>query len=334
MAARPMNDGKKVREDFVGPRISVLVPLFNEGGNIKPLYRKLKEVLDREGASYEILFVNDGSTDDTGKILEEIHGTESHVVVINFKRNSGQTIALSAAIDYARGEILIPMDGDLQNDPEDIPRLIEKIDKGYDVVSGWRRKRKDPLLRRRIPSIMANWIISWISGVKLHDYGCTLKAYKRDLLQNIKLYGEMHRFIPIYTRWQGGRVTEIEVSHHPRVYGRSKYGLMRTFIVILDLILIKFLGSYQTKPIHIFGGFGILSILGSLGAGIIAIYYKLSGQKDFVETPLPLLTVILFLVGFLSIFQGLLAELMVRTYYESQGKPTYLIKDVLKHEQD
>ena len=215
-----------------------------------------------------------------------------------------------------------------------IPRLIEKIDEGYDVVSGWRRKRKDPLLRRRIPSILANWIISRISGVKLHDFGCTLKAYRRDLLQNIKLYGEMHRFIPIYIGWQGGRVTEIEVAHHPRIHGRSKYGLMRTFIVILDLILIKFLGTYQTKPIHVFGGFGVINIIGSLGVGLLAVYYKLSGQKDFVQTPLPLLMVLMFLVGFLSIFMGLLAEIMMRTYYESQNKPIYLIKDILRHDQD
>ncbi|MFC1888821.1 glycosyltransferase family 2 protein [Thermodesulfobacteriota bacterium] len=316
------------------PRISVIIPLFNESQNVRPLYAKLADVLERSGLSYEIIFVDDGSTDGTGPITEEIHRADPKVVVIQFHRNFGQTAALSAGFDAARGRIIVPMDGDMQNDPEDIPALLERIDEGYDVVSGWRRKRKDSLLRRRIPSILANAIISRISGVRLHDYGCTLKAYRTGVIQDIRLYGEMHRFIPIYAAWRGGRVTEMEVRHHPRVWGRSKYGLMRTFIVILDLILIKFLGSYQTKPIHVFGSFGILSLLGSVGAGTLAVFYKLSGQKDFVETPLPLLTVLMFLVGFLSIFMGLLAEIMMRTYYESQDKPTYLIKDVLRHEQD
>ena len=232
---------------------------------------------------------------------------------------------MMAGIDAASGDILIPMDGDLQNDPSDIPRLLAKLDEGYDVVSGWRNDRKDASIKRKLPSKIANWLISKISGVHLHDYGCTLKAYKRDVIKDVKLYGEMHRFIPIYACWLGGKVAEIPVTHHPRIHGQSKYGLERIIKVILDLILVKFMAKYSQKPMYVFGGFGLFSVLLSFLCFALMLCYKFFGNKSFVETPLPMLAVLFFLMGFVCILMGFIAEMLMRTYFESQGKATYLI---------
>jgi glycosyltransferase involved in cell wall biosynthesis len=309
--------------------VSVLIPIFNEEGNLPLLYDKLALALKKTGRPYEIIFVDDGSSDGSLEILLDLREKNPNVKIISFSRNFGQTAALSAGIDCSKGDIIIPMDGDLQTDPEDILPLLQKIEEGYDVVSGWRKNRKDPFLTRRLPSVIANKIISLIGGVHLHDYGCTLKAYRRDILKNIKLYGEMHRFIPIYAQWIGARVSEIPVRHFPRGSGKSKYGMNRIFKIILDLMVVKFLLSYSQKPIYVFGGLGLLMILGGFLSGGYAIYLKLFEGTSFILTPLPLLCVLLFMLGFLSILMGFLAEILTRTYYESQGKPTYQIKEMI-----
>jgi glycosyltransferase involved in cell wall biosynthesis len=312
-----------------GIDISVVVPVYNEELNVDEMYRRLAGVIRQRSA--EFIFVDDGSTDSTFERLQELAELDARIVVISFRRNFGQTAALSAGIDNARGHTIVPIDGDLQNDPADIPRLLEKLDEGYDVVSGWRVKRQDPL-RKRLPSMVANRLISAISGVRLHDYGCSLKAYRRDVLADVRLYGEMHRFVPIYASWQGARVTEMAVNHHPRMRGKSHYGIERTLKVVLDLMVVKFLSSYATKPIYVFGGFGVLSLFGALATFALMLFYKLTGAKDFVETPLPMVVVMLVLVGCLSMLLGLVAELTVRTYYESQGKRTYAIRRVARTE--
>lgn len=303
-------------------KVSVVCPVYNEGENIEELYRRLADVVDEPA---EFVFVDDGSTDDSLARLDRLAGQDERVRVIAFRRNFGQTAALSAGIDHARGEIIVPIDGDLQNDPTDIPRLLEKLDEGFDVVSGWRVDRKDPF-HRRLPSVIANRIISIISGVHLHDYGCSLKAYRRSVLEDVRLYGEMHRFVPIYAKWQGGRVAEMAVKHHARTRGKSNYGMERTIKVVLDLIVVKFLTSYATKPIYVFGGFGMVALLLSVIAFGLMVGLRVAGIADFIQTPLPLVVVMLVLVGCLSILLGLVAELMIRTYYESQGKRTYTIK--------
>jgi glycosyltransferase involved in cell wall biosynthesis len=259
--------------------------------------------------------------------------------VISLRRNYGQTAAMSAGIDAARGEILIPMDADLQNDPADIARLLEKLNEGYDVVSGWRKNRQDKLVSRKIPSQIANRVISWIGGVPLHDYGCSLKAYRRDVLQDVKLYGEMHRFIPIYASWAGARVTEIPVDHHARTMGKSKYGISRTVKVIFDLITIKFMAEYHTKPLYVFGTFGLLAFLASIFAGVYAVFLKFAGRlglpqyhADFVETPLPILCIVMFAISVQFFLMGLLAELLVRTYHESQDKAIYAVREKIGFE--
>jgi glycosyltransferase involved in cell wall biosynthesis len=314
---------------IVKETVSVLIPVYNEEENLLPLSERLITALKKTGRPYEVIFVDDGSSDGSLEILLDISKKNPNIKVVSFSRNFGQTAALSAGIDFSKGDILIPMDGDLQNDPEDILPLLQKIEEGYDVVSGWRKNRKDPFLTRRLPSMIANKIISWIGGVHLHDYGCTLKAYRRDILKNIRLYGEMHRFIPIYAQWIGTRVSEIPVRHFPRGSGASKYGMSRVFKVILDLMVVKFLLSYSQKPIYVFGGMGLLMILGALLAGAYSIYLKFFEGTSFILTPLPLLCVLLLVLGSLSILMGFLAEILTRTYYESQGKPTYQIKEVI-----
>jgi glycosyltransferase involved in cell wall biosynthesis len=311
------------------PQISVVIPLFNEEENVRALLDELFAELAKLGRSCEVICVDDGSRDGTFAELSRIAAERNELRVIRFRLNFGQTAAMSAGIEAARGEVIIPMDGDLQNDPADIGKLLSQIDAGYDVVSGWRKNRKDKEFGRKLPSRIANRMISAISGVRLHDYGCSLKAYRRDVLSDVKLYGEMHRFIPIYASWQGARVTEMVVNHRARHAGRSKYGLSRTFKVVLDLMVVKFLASFATKPIYVFGGFGLLSFFFAGAAFLWALYFKLTGEKDFVETPLPLVTVTFILVGVLSLLMGLLAELVVRTYYESQGKRPYLIAEEL-----
>lgn len=306
--------------------ISVIIPIYNEYDNIFLLHEKLSRELPLLERDFEVILVNDGSGDGSDKLLAEVAQKDHRFKVVNLRRNFGQTAAMMAGIDYACGEIMVPMDGDLQNDPADIRRLIEKLDEGYDVVSGWRKDRQDAALKRNFPSRIANRLISWISGVHLHDYGCSLKAYNRDVIVGVKLYGEMHRFIPIYASWRGARVTEIPVTHYPRIHGTSKYGLERVAKVVLDLLVVKFLAKYATKPIYIFGGFGIANIGISALAGLYAIYLKFFEHTSFIQTPLPLICIMAFITGIMSILMGLLAELVMRTYYESQDKSVYLVK--------
>lgn len=305
--------------------LSIIIPLYNEADNIGPLFDRLTDVLTTLAQPYEIIMVNDGSTDATRERLDALADDYPSVRVVHFRRNFGQTPAMMAGIDMAKGDILIPLDGDLQNDPADIPRLLSKLDEGYDVVSGWRKDRKDNPLKRNFPSRVANWLISFISGVHLHDYGCSLKAYRRDIIKGVKLYGEMHRFIPIHATWQGARVTEVGVTHHPRVHGQSKYGMERTIKVILDLMVVKFMAKFAQKPMYLFGGFGLLS----LGlSGLFFLYMlglKIFMDKSFIATPLPLAVVIFLLIGIIAIFMGLNAEILMRTYHESQDKPTYIV---------
>jgi glycosyltransferase involved in cell wall biosynthesis len=311
------------------PEISVFLPVFNEEPNLRPLHAKLDQALKSLKRSAEIVYVDDGSTDGSLKILRELAQQDPRVRVVALRRNYGQTAAMAAGIDAAQGEVLIPMDADLQNDPADITRLLDKLDEGYDVVSGWRKDRKDKMISRKIPSMLANRLISWIGGVPLHDYGCSLKAYRRESLQDVRLYGEMHRFIPIYASWAGARVTEIPVEHHARTMGKSKYGIERTLKVVFDLMTIKFMASYQTKPIYVFGSFGMLAFAISFLAGFYAVFLKIFHRADFVQTPLPILTIVMFAVGIQFVLMGLLAEMLVRTYHESQAKPIYAVRERL-----
>lgn len=308
--------------------LSVVVPFFNEEDNARALYDELKGVLVAFGKSFEMVFVDDGSTDKTYSVLEAIAKQDDTVVVVRFRRNFGQTAALAAGIERANGEVIVPMDGDLQNDPAEIPKMLAKIAEGFECVSGWRKNRQDSGLRV-LPSKVANGLISWLSGVQLHDYGCTLKAYRRDVIEGVKLYGEMHRFIPIYAHWQGARVTEMVVNHRARVAGVSKYGFGRIPRVVLDLIVVKFLFHYLTKPIYVFGGFGMVSLMLSFIAAATAVGLKIAGLRDFVATPLPLFAGIAGLTGIQAILVGLLAEVVIRTYYESQGKRPYLVGSVI-----
>jgi glycosyltransferase involved in cell wall biosynthesis len=294
--------------------------------NIAPLHERLVAALERLGKPFEIIMVNDGSTDGSEAALEALSARDPRVKVVHFQRNFGQTAAMMAGIRYASGEIIVPMDGDLQNDPADIAKLLAKLDEGYDVVSGWRVDRKDDAIRRNFPSRIANWLISTISGVHLHDYGCSLKAYRKHVVKGVKLYGEMHRFIPIYASWEGGRVTEVPVTHHARIHGESKYGAERVIKVVLDLMVVQFLARYANRPIYLFGGIGIFAITMAILAGVWAVYLKFFQGTSFIQTPLPLLVVMLFLTGGMSILMGLLAEVIMRTYYESQGKAVYLVK--------
>lgn len=308
--------------------LSIVVPVYNEEENVQLLHQKLKEVLDSLKQEYEILFIDDGSTDRTLFILEGIQAKDKEVIVLSLRRNFGQTAAFAAGFDFARGDIVITMDGDLQNDPADIPKLLEII-KDHDLVSGWRKKRKDPFFTRRVPSMIANWMISKVTGVKLHDYGCSLKAYRRDVIKNLKLYGEMHRFIPAVASWYGVRVAEVETTHHPRMHGKSKYGISRTIKVVLDLITVKFLQSFSTKPIQFFGPVGVLS--GFLGFSVLLYLTidKLLFGQDIGGRPLLLLGALLVIVGIQLIGMGLLGEMLVRVYHESQRKPIYVIKKIL-----
>ena len=316
------------------PEVSVFLPVYNEEPNLMPLHAKLDEALKELDRSAEIVYVDDGSTDGSLKILRQIAEVDPRVRVVALRRNYGQTAAMAAGIDAASGKVLIPMDADLQNDPIDIQRLLQKLDEGYDVVSGWRKNRQDKMFTRKIPSMMANRLISWIGGVPLHDYGCSLKAYRRESLQDVRLYGEMHRFIPIYASWAGARVTEIPVRHHARTMGKSKYGLSRTLKVVFDLMTIKFMASYQTKPIYVFGMFGMLAFAISLLAGLYAVFLKIIHKADFVQTPLPILTIVMFAVGVQFLLMGLLAEMLVRTYHESQAKAIYAVRERLGFKND
>jgi glycosyltransferase involved in cell wall biosynthesis len=331
VGAQPLNPSpaEAMSETSQRPNISIIVPLKNEAQSIGPLIDETKGALDSLGRSYEIVLVDDGSDDGTWSAIRALADEDTRLIAIRFRRNCGQTAALSAGFDYSRGETIIPMDGDGQNDPADIPRLLEKLAEGCDVVSGWRRKRRDPVLTRILPSVLANQLISLVSGVKLHDYGCTLKAYRRDVVKDVRLYGEMHRFIPIYAAWQGAQTAELEVHHRSRIHGKSKYGILRTIKVILDLIVIKFLSDYLHKPIYLFGGLGLASGVAGFLSGTLAVYLRVVEGKFFIETPLPLLTVFLLGLGALFVMMGILAEIMVRTYYESQRKTTYRVKEII-----
>jgi glycosyltransferase involved in cell wall biosynthesis len=307
--------------------LSVVVPVHNEEDNVAPLYEALSKALGKLGRSYEIIVVDDGSRDETYKRLARLAGEDDALKLIKLRRNFGQTAAMAAGFDHAVGNIVIPMDGDLQNDPTDIPRLLEKLDEGYDVVSGWRKERLDSAVRR-LPSRIANWFIGRVTGVRLHDYGCTLKAYRADVIAETRLYGEMHRFLPALAAQTGARIAEIPVRHHPRMSGRSKYGLRRTFKVLLDLLTVKFLSVWSTKPSYVFGGSGVLlCLLGSLFV-LWTAYERLVNGVYVHRQPSLLVGVFLFTIGFNLLLLGLLAELIIRTYHESQAKPTYLIREL------
>ncbi len=318
------------------PHLSIIIPILNEEPNIPPLHRKLVEDLSALGTSWEVVLVDDGSTDLSPELIDGIAAADSRFTAIHFRRNFGQTAAFSAGMRHARGDVLIPMDGDLQNDPADIQRLLVKLDEGYDVVSGWRRHRSDAL-SKRLPSRLANGMISFVTRVKLHDYGCSLKAYRREVLDGVRLYGEMHRFIPVYAAMRGARVTEIEVRHHPRKGGKSTYGLERTGKVLLDLIVVKFFMTSMNKPIYLFGGLGLLCLGGAALSLLVAAAWQWIPQgsaivhRDFLQTPLPVLAVALGVAGILMLLQGLLAEMVMRTYYESQGRDPYVIHRVTRN---
>ncbi len=311
--------------------ISVVIPLYNEEENVAELHRRVKSSMERTGREFEIIYVDDGSTDRTRSLLEEIASNDRSAVVLSLRRNFGQTAAFAAGFDYARGDVIVTLDGDLQNDPDDIPKLLALIGEN-DIVSGWRKERKDPFLSRRLPSLIANRLISKVTGVSLHDYGCSLKAYRREVVKNLKLYGEMHRFIPALANWYGVKIAEVETTHHPRLRGKSKYGISRTMKVVLDLITVKFLQSFSTKPLQFFGPMGLLS--GLIGF-LISLY--LTGEKvllgrDIGGRPLLLLGALLIIVGIQFIGMGLLGEMVVRVYHETQKKPIYVIKKVSRYE--
>lgn len=311
-------------------KLSVVSPVYNEKENLQLLYDAVIASVTPLNIEWELLLVDDGSKDGSFAELERIQATDpQHVRVISFRRNFGQTAAIAAGIDYARGEVIVLMDADLQNDPADIPMILEKLDEGYDVVSGWRYNRQDAWLTRTLPSHIANALISWVTGVKLHDYGCTLKAYRREVITGFRLYGEMHRFIPVYAASVGARITEVRVNHHPRRFGKAKYGLERTLKVVLDLFVVKFLSSYANKPIYLFGGFGVGMM--TLGGGVLLFLFirRLAGIS-VLQSPLFAVGIMVFLMGFQSAMMGLIAELLARTYHESQGKPTYTVRTILQ----
>jgi glycosyltransferase involved in cell wall biosynthesis len=312
--------------------ISVTVPFFNEENNVRPLYSQLKEVLEKENLNYEIIFVDDGSTDGTLKALKEIHHENRKVRVIKLRKNFGQTAALSAGFDHAQGEIIVSMDGDLQHNPRDLPKLLKKIEEGYDMVSGWREERKDPFFTRKLPSRVANWLIHLISGVDIHDFGTTFKAYRREIIKNIRLYGELHRFIPALASQLGASITEVPIENIPRRHGKSSYNLSRTIRVVFDLITVKFLISYSTKPLQIFGIWGSVF---SLAGFIIGLYLTI--KKFLYHTalmvehgPLLMLAILLIVTGFQFVTMGLLGEMITRVYYETRNKPTYSVEKIFE----
>jgi glycosyltransferase involved in cell wall biosynthesis len=309
--------------------ISVIVPIYNEQESVAPLCEALFSVLDGIGKRFEVICVNDGSNDQSAAELQKIAAVRNELKIVNFRRNYGQTAAMMAGIDYATGDIIVSIDADLQNDPRDIPLLLAKMDEGFDVVSGWRKDRQDAAIRRNFVSRVANRIISRISGVHLHDFGCTLKAYRRDVVKDVRLYGEMHRFVPIYASWMGARVCEIPVRHHERKFGKSKYGLERILKVILDLIVVKFLDQYLVKPIYVFGGFGLLSLLVSFLLTMFMLWLKFFENVSMIQTPLPLLAALTLLVGIQSMLLGLIAEILVRTYFEARERRAYAVRDTV-----
>ena len=312
--------------------LSVIIPVYNEEQSLDELYQVLYQAMAPLNLSWEVVFVDDGSQDASPVILQELAGNNNgHVRVILLRRNFGQTAAIAAGIDHSSGEIIVLLDADMQNDPGDIPALLEKINQGYDLVSGWRKVRKDNYATRTLPSTLANRLISWVTGVHLHDYGCSLKAYRREVLTGFKLYGEMHRFIPVYANAVGAKIAEMPVNHHPRRHGKAKYGLERTFKVILDLITVKFLSSHANKPIYLFGGAGIALIAASLVALVVLFIRRVFYDVPVLTSPLFIISTMVLILGFQSILMGLIAELLVRTYHESQGKPIYTVKKIFNN---
>lgn len=315
------------------PELSIVIPLYNEEESVDALYLALTDILSEYGRPYEIVIVDDGSHDASFSLLTQLAARDDHLRVVQLRRNFGQTAAFAAGFDHARGDIIITMDADLQNDPADIPMLVEKMDEGYDIVSGWRKDRQDRLLDRRLPSILANRLISNVTDVQLHDYGCSLKAYRSEVLREVHLYGELHRFIPALASQVGAKITEVPVNHRARQFGTSKYGIGRTIRVILDLITVWFLGAYSTRPIQVFGGAGLLfSALGILLGGYLS-FVKLIGGEDIGGRPLLILVALLVMVGVQLITMGLIAEMITRTYHESQDKPIYVVREVLGNKQ-
>ena len=306
--------------------ISIIVPVYNEAEALIEVCQGVRRELTQMGITWEMIFINDGSTDSTDSILNRLAEEDQRVRVIHFKRNLGQTAAMMAGFDHARGEVIIPLDGDGQNDPADIPKMLEALNQGYDVVSGWRKDRQDNYIQRNVPSILANKLISFVSGVPLHDFGCSLKAYKRHVVEGIRLYGEMHRFLPIYASWHGAKIREVVVNHHPRRTGNSKYGMERVVKVLLDLLVVKFLDRAAAKPMYVFGGCGIFSLAISLFTFLWMLMLKIIRGTSFIETPLPLIVVVTFMIAMMCILLGLLAEMITRTFYESQGKAIYNIR--------
>jgi len=319
-----------MRNDEQRIAYSVVVPFYNEQESIPPLYMKITEVMDAVGEPYEMVFVDDGSRDGTYKVLLEIYNHDQRVNLVRLRRNFGQTAALKAAFDFARGEIVISMDGDLQHDPEDIPLFLEKIKEGYDIVSGWRVTRQDPWLTRRLPSRVANWCMAKLSGMKLHDFGTTFKAYRREILSEIHLYGELHRFIPALASWSGARIAEVPIKNILRKSGKSNYSLGRTTRVLLDLLSVKFLLDYSTKPLQFFGLFGLLGMSAGTVIGVVLLFEKVAYHQDTMveHGPLLLLGITLIVSGIQFLSIGLLGEMLARTYYETQNKPIYAVREV------
>ncbi len=310
--------------------LSVIIPVYNEEESLPLLYQAVHQALDPLNLCWEMVLVDDGSQDASPRIIESLHQSDpEHVRAVLLRRNFGQTAAIAAGIDHSCGELVVLLDADLQNDPADIPQMLEKLQEGYDVVSGWRVNRQDQFITRTLPSRIANWLISKTTGVYLHDYGCTLKAYRREVITGFKLYGEMHRFIPVYAHSVGAKILEIPVRHHPRRFGKAKYGLERTVKVILDLITVKFLSSYGNKPIYLFGGAGFILILISLITLLVLFVRRVFFQIPVLDSPIFQMSTMVFILGFQSILMGLIAELLVRTYHESQGKPTYTVRKIL-----
>jgi glycosyltransferase involved in cell wall biosynthesis len=323
----PYAEAVQEPDDAPVPHLSVVVPVYNEEESIPHLYRRLTVELESLGLPYEIIAVDDGSRDRSFDLLRDLARRDRRLRVVRFRRNFGQTAAFSAGFDRARGDVVVTIDADLQNDPADIAALLTKIEEGYDVVSGWRERRHDPFLNRRLPSMIANRLISWATGVHLHDYGCSLKAYRRDVVRGIRLYGELHRFIPAIASWQGVAVTELPVHHAPRRFGTSKYGINRTLRVLLDLVTVRFLLSYGTRPMQIFGLLGILAGGAGLAIGAYLTWIKLAYGVAIADRPLLLLAVLLIVLGVQFISLGLIGELVVRTYYETQAKSIYVVRE-------
>ena len=314
--------------------LSLVTPVYNEEENLPLLYAAIQQVMHSMGKTWEVIFVDDGSRDQSLAVLETlVQRDPEHVRVVVFRRNFGQTAAITAGVDYALGDTIILLDADMQNDPADIPLLLAKLDEGYDLVSGWRKDRQDSRLTRTIPSNLANGLISWVTGVHLHDYGCTLKAYRRGALEGFRLYGEMHRFIPVFAHSVGARIAEIPVRHHPRRFGVAKYGLERTVKVVLDLFTVKFLLDYSHKPMRLFGGMGVSLIFVSVALLLYLFIRKIFFLIAVLSSPFFQISVMLLILGFQSILMGLIAELLARTYHESQSKPTYTVRTVLGKKQ-